>query len=272
MHPIFEKPVVEVIKMRHSVRSYDDKALSKDTIEKIERYISTIDNPFAKEIKIKLIKKESNKEVKLGTYGVIKGARYYLAVACDETDFSLEALGYTFEKVILYCTFLGLGTVWIGGTFNKGEFAKVMHVSENEILPIVSPVGYEGSKKSVIARLIGNNNDKRKDYSEIFFNENFNTPLSKEESGQYFEALEMVRIAPSALNKQPWRVVRQNNKFHFYVDDQRQMNKIDIGIALCHFHLTVQDKNLDGKFEFIEPRDIKSSYKYIVSWVGKSSH
>lgn len=67
----------------------------------------------------------------------------------------LIALGYSLEKVIIYCTSLGLGTVWLGGTFNKGNFAKAVNLKENEILPIVSPVGYEGGKKSLFAKVVG---------------------------------------------------------------------------------------------------------------------
>ena len=268
MNNKFEKSVIESIKLRKSVRNYDNQTLSKEIIQKIENYINKIENPFNKEIRIKLIEKsEYNKEFKLGTYGVIKGANYFLAVACKNEDFSLEALGYTFEKLVLYCTSLGLGTVWLGGTFNKGEFLKAMNLTENEILPIVSPVGYEGGKKSFISRLIGNNNDKRKDFSEIFFNGSFNKGLSKEESGEYLEVLEMVRLAPSALNKQPWRILKDKNKFHFYMDYKNEMNKIDIGIAICHFHLTLQEKELDGRFEFDESNNIDSKFKYVISWV-----
>lgn len=34
-------------------------------------------------------------------------------------------------------------------------------------------------------------------------------PLEKEEAGNYEAALEMVRIAPSASNKQPWRILKK---------------------------------------------------------------
>ncbi len=269
MNNKFEKSVVECIKIRKSVRNYDDnKTLSKEIVEKIENYINNIDNPFDKNIRIKLIEKsEYSKELKLGTYGVIKGANHFLAVSCDNSEFSLEALGYAFEKLVLYCTSLGLGTVWLGGTFNKGEFSKAMNLSENEILPIVSPVGYESSKKSLLSKLMGSSSNKRKDFSEIFFYENFDTPLTKDMSGEYLESLEMVRLAPSAINKQPWRILKKDNMIHFYAEMKNQFNKIDIGIALCHFHLTAQENNLKGRFEFAEPNNIDTKYKYIISWV-----
>ena len=272
MNNIFNKPIKELIEARHSVRSYNDTPLSKDIIEKIENYINTVENPFNKKIKIKLIKKDnSNKELKLGTYGVIKGSNYFLAAVCENDDLSLTALGYTLEKVILYCTSLGLGTVWLGGTFNKGEFAKAMNLEENEVLPIVAPVGYEGAKKSFIATLFGSNTNKRKPYSEIFFNKDFDTPLEPNTSDEYFEPLEMLRLAPSALNKQPWRVLKEDNNIHFYLTTLKGLTKIDIGIALCHFHLSAIENNINGEFSVLNSIKNKQNkdFTYIISWIKK---
>lgn len=139
----FDKSITEIIKIRHSVRSYEEKNIDAELLNKIEKYIEKLDNPFGIKIRVKIIKNEDSKDkLKLGTYGVVKGARYFLAVSCKDEEFNLQALGYTFEKVILYCTSLGLGTVWLGGTFTKGKFAKAMSLNENEVLPIVSPLGY----------------------------------------------------------------------------------------------------------------------------------
>lgn len=271
MNTIFNKPIKELITSRYSVRNYNDAPLSKDIIEKIENYIHTPTNPFNKKIRIKLIKKDdSNKDLKLGTYGVIKGANYFLAAACENDDLSLISLGYTLEKVVLYCTSLGLDTVWLGGTFNKGGFAKAMNLGENEILPIVSPVGYEGGKKSIIGSLIGSNKNKRKPYSEIFFNNNFDTPLNAINSNEYLEPLEMLRLAPSAVNKQPWRVLKENNNIHFYLSNTKGFTKIDIGIALCHFHLTAIENNINGEFKVINSikNNEDNKFTYVMSWIN----
>lgn len=265
----FSKQISEVINLRHSVRNYDNKELSNEVIEKIEKYISNIESPFSEKVRVKLIKKdETNKDIKLGTYGIIKGANYYLAVACENSDFSLEALGYAFEKVVLYCTDLGLGTVWMGGTFKKGEFAKTMNLKENESLPIVSPLGYEGGKKSILASMMGSKNKQRKDFSEVFFNNDFNNPLSRETAKEYAKVLEMVRVAPSAMNKQTWRILKQGNDFHLYIDSKAEMNRIDMGIAMCHFHLTAKESGLNGEFKDVNPK-IDSKFKYVRSWIGK---
>ena len=56
----------------------------------------------------------------------------------------------------------------------------------------------------------------------------------------------MVRLAPSAVNKQPWRVVADSKGFHFYLQRSKGFNRegrpdmqqVDMGIALCHFMST----------------------------------
>ena len=61
------------------------------------------------------------------------------------------------------------------------------------------------------------------------------------EAGLY-DALECIRLAPSAVNKQPWRVVTSKNAAHFYVKHDKgfttsdyDLQKIDIGIAMYNF-------------------------------------
>ncbi|MGG7058813.1 nitroreductase family protein [Clostridium tertium] len=263
------KSITDIIIERYSVRSYNGDFLSEEIIDDIEEYISNLDNPFNVNVRIRLIKKEKyDGVVSLGTYGVINGAKYYLVAACENKDFALEALGYTFEKAILYCTSLGLATVWLGGTFSKGDFEKTINLRDNEILPVVSPIGYEGGKKSLIASFIKENRNNRRNFSDLFYNKDFDTPLNKEKD-EYSEALEMVRLAPSSLNSQPWRIVKSEESLHIYCNGKKKMNKIDIGIALSHIDLYMEEKDIKGEFKFIDP-NLKTKYKYVVSWVKNS--
>jgi hypothetical protein len=270
MNNTFNKPINEIIKKRHSVRSYENTGIPKGVKEKLEAYLDEINNsvgPFGGKVKVKLVEKDdTNKAMKLGTYGVIKGANYYLAVAYKKSNYNLEDLGFLFERVILYCTSLGLGTVWLGGTFNKGNFAKAMELKEDEILPIVSPVGIEGGKKSILSRMFGSNTFKRKDFAQIFFNENFDTSLTYEEAKEYSEVLEMVRFAPSAMNKQPWRILKDGNIYHIYSEGKIEMSRIDIGICICHFYLAAKEKGLKGEIQVLSGKE-DNKYKYVASWI-----
>ena len=268
MNNLCVKSIEEAIRNRYSVRNYSEESLSEEIIDEIEEYIETVDNPFGIKVRIRLVKKEKyDGVVRLGTYGVISGAKYYLVAACDKGDFSLEALGYTFEKVILYCTSLGLSSVWIGGTFSKGAFQKTINLKENEILPVVSPIGYEGGKKSFMSSFIKEHKNIRKDFSELFFDNDFNKPLIKKED-IYSEALEMVRLAPSSMNNQPWRIINTEDSIHIFNSGKIKMNKIDIGISLCHLDLYLKEKGVNGEFKFNDPH-LNTKYKYVISWIKK---
>lgn len=162
--------IENTIRDRHSVRTYENIEISKDSIDKIEDFIDSMKSPFKNKIKIKLVKQGASEESKkLGTYGVIKGASYFLVAVCEGNEFDYTALGYDLEKVVLYCTSLGLGTCWIGGTFNKSNFAKAVGLKEKEVLPIICSLGYEDDKKSFIASMFGKSSGKRKNFEEVFF-------------------------------------------------------------------------------------------------------
>ena len=118
--------------------------------------------------------------------------------------------------------------------------------------------------------------DKRKPWEELFFLNSFENKLSKKEAGEYATPLEMLRLAPSATNAQPWRVVKKQNAYHFFEthkvnagEEEKMIKKVDLGIALSHFHQTALERGLSGRFEKRSKQSIEISQniKYIVSWV-----
>ena len=44
------------------------------------------------------------------------------------------------------------------------------------------------------------------------------------------------------------------------------MNKIDMGIALCHFDSVLEEQRVKGRFKIINP-GIKTDYEYVISWI-----
>jgi len=187
-------------------------------------------------------------------------------------------LGYCFEKVILKATNLDLGTCWMGGTFKRANFAERINVSEDEIVPAISPVGYARDRRTIreIAVRRFANSNQRKPWEELFFDGDLNTPLSKDSAGLYEVPLECVRIGPSASNNQPWRVIsqKQQGAFHFYLKRTWGYDKfngidlqlVDIGIAMCHFELSAREKGLSGIWEVVKPELDMGNTEYIVTW------
>ena len=272
--------VNKTIKERYSVRTYDKKPVSDEIKEKIMSYAESLSNPFGVKINFKFIEKSTSASgEKLGTYGFIKGADLFIGATVPKEKCAQEALGYDFEKLVLYITSLGLGTCWLGGTFNKSAFTEEMKVNENELFPIVSPVGYPASKLRLTEKVFRRslNADNRADWNELFFFKDFSTPLDKTTAGHYANPLEMLRLAPSAKNKQPWKVVFDGKAFHFIQlfahenndGSGQEMHRIDMGIAICHFHLAAVENNLNGYFKKYESLDfdISEGTAYITSWV-----
>lgn len=134
-------------------------------------------------------------------------------------------------------------------------------------MPIVSPIGYESDKTTFVGEILKKVNGNRKPFNELFYHKDFNTPLVIEEAKEYGKVLEMVRIAPSAMNKQPWRIVKENNKFHFYMDGNLAMQRVDMGIAICHFDLMAKELGLKGELKKLDLK-IDSKKEYILSWIG----
>jgi hypothetical protein len=58
--------------------------------------------------------------------------------------------------------------------------------------------------------------DKRKAWNDLFFDAD-HTPLTEMLAGAYAVPLEMVRLGPSASNKQPWRIIRDRDRFDFFL-------------------------------------------------------
>ena len=276
-----EFAVEQTVRTRRSVRTYEPTPLSAADQEKVLAYMQSVANPFNKEVVFRFA--ESSTEAggeRLGTYGMIKGAKYYIGAIVTDDVLALEALGYSFERLVLYATSLGLGTCWLGGTFNKSKFASIMGVKENQMLPIVSPIGYPAKQKRFMEKIVRAtaHSDLRKDWSELFFENGFATPLSQSQAGDYAFALEMLRLAPSASNQQPWRIVKRAGTFHFYEMKSKRnesilgfdMQRIDMGIVACHFHIAAQERGLEGKFESLQETGIPAPENavYRFSWIA----
>lgn len=274
----FNKPILEIIKSRRSVRSYKEDKLDLGIKDKITTYAENILGPFESRVRFKFLDNSLESDYgKMGTYGIIKGAQDFIAVIVDDKENNLEQVGYTLEKLVLYATSLGLGTCWMGGTFKRSDFQKLVGLEANEIMPIVTPVGYPREQGSYIEHFMryAARSNQRKEMRELFFQDDFKTPIEVEE-GIYLDALEAVRLAPSASNKQPWRILRKKDKYHFFLKSNVgysealgfDIQRIDMGIAMCHFEMMLNESGIKGQWvkeEFIEP-SADNNMLYIISW------
>jgi nitroreductase len=262
---------VETIQKRRSVRTYTGEPLREEHSAQIKQFINQLETPFGKKARVELINTYCNeKPIRLGTYGWIKGAGDYLAMIYEEAPFAETAAAYMFEQVVLFCTGLDLGTCWLGGAFSRSDFKKQIVLKPNEKLRIVSPVGYASDKQRFLEKYIvrsDKNRASRKPFGELFFEKEFNHPLAETAAGTLTKPLEMVRLAPSANNKQEWRALLEDKVLHFYKKPYPTYDSIDMGIALCHFELSCKELGIDGAFVVSQNVPKNNKLKYVISWV-----
>jgi len=273
------KDILKIIPSRISCRTYDPKPIAKDLLDQMTIFLDELNNETHSKIRFVLISTQeagNDNGIKLGSYGVLSGTHTYMVAIIHDTEGNAFELGDLFEKAILKATELNLGTCWLGGTFKREDFEKNITLYDHEYIPIVSPLGYAKDKRSLIetAMRFGAGSNHRKPWDSLFFYEDDKHPLTKEAAGEYERILEMVRIGPSASNKQPWRIIKHENYFHFYcarnpgygemMKYDLQLN--DLGIAKCHFELSALDLGLKGTWKLCDPYPHMGTWEYVTSW------
>ena len=124
--------------------------------------------------------------------------------------------------------------------------------------------------------------DRRLPWETLFSNVQTGVPLTRNEAGDYAAALELVRLGPSASNKQPWRIRKHDRFYQFYLErtpgyrndvikrilDLCDLQRLDMGIAMCHFELTANEVGLSGRWvvEGEPDKQPEAQTEYLVSW------
>ena len=275
-------PLLDVIEKRKSIRTFQEEPLHSVDLEKISNYLVRTEKligPFGHQFKFELlIETEEQKKDQIGTYGFIKNPQgYILGSSIIETK-SLFDYAFVLENIVLYLTSLGIGTCWLGGRFRKQEAMSHLSLTENVIIPAITPIGYPQERQRLKERMIRTvlqaRNRKQKD--QLFFYEEFGMPLG-DRAEDFHQALHYVRIAPSAQNKQPWRLVFNSalSQVHFYVTNPLadhplymcEPQYLDIGIAYNHFKAGLDEVGISGTLAMAEPAiEIPDEFFYITSW------
>ncbi|MBN1955978.1 MAG: nitroreductase family protein, partial [Anaerolineae bacterium] len=250
----------------------------------------------------------------LGTYGIIRGATGFILGAVQRGTKDMEDFAFLMEEIVLRATELGLGTCWLGGTYTRSSFARKITLREGEVLPALVAAGYIAGRRSLMDWVVRgpiSQGDRRLAWERLFFDGDFDHPLREEAAGAYAIPLKMVRLGPSASNKQPWRIVRdgapltpadqsepgasqtasgpalsgdaKGDTWHFYVQRTPgypptlgkpfvygDLQRMDMGIAMCHWALSAAELGLPGAWAVQEPAIARPDERteYIVSWIA----
>ncbi|MDR2719382.1 MAG: nitroreductase [Nitrososphaerota archaeon] len=232
----------EVIYKRKSVRKYLSEPLDEKTLKDIEEYFTKI-KPLYCDIKVNF-----NIVGKDGVRGLTsRYSPHYIVVISENKKGYLVNVGFMLQQVDLYLSSIGLGGCWLG-----------------MVQPKETSTGDEGCGGLEFVIVFGFGKSAEGVYRELA--EFKRKPLGKL-SDTADGRLEVVRLAPSAMNLQNYYFVTEdNNVFHVYCAKAGlltlkrlvKMREIDVGIALAHLY--VANSSCFSFFEAENPKEIDGYY------------
>jgi len=251
------------------VRTFVNGPLQEDHRQMVDNLVAEKNEapgPFgtsSRVINLEISDKELDR-MKVSTYGMIKSPRGFIVGVCRNDNKELIDIGHNLEDIVLRLTAAGLGTCWLSGTFKRADVLERVDLAEGELFAAVIPYGYPSEKKRFMESLVKSSarSHKRKPVDKLFFRGDFSTPVEEAEGRGLKDLIESVRLAPSSMNKQPWRVVLDQGMVHLYL--QRSANYIsdrfgfdlhmlDMGIAMRHMEAVCDIHGHDVEWLFDDP-------------------
>ncbi len=243
------------ISQRRSIRRYAPKPVGAGLLEAMRRVCAEF-RPFQSARAVLVTDPPEGVYWGIpGGYGKIKGAQALMAFVGDmQSPDVQEAVGYTGEGIILEATALGLATCWVGGLFRPGVAARIVGTAENERVLAVTPIGYAREESSLEERAMSQfgRNWQRKPMAE------FVSGLDEKDWPAWIKAaLEAARLAPSAMNRQPWRFQVDKDGITVSADSVANptmvvSKRLDCGIAMLHLEVGALNSGIKGSWELLK--------------------
>lgn len=247
-----------MVARRHSWRSFDGLPADGATLMRLGDVCSAF-RPYP-DARAELVARPKVDVFRglLGLYGKVVGAPHLLVFIGDEhADYPDQHVGYTGEAIVLEATRLGLDTCWVGGFFSERRVAQVVRLGAGERVYAVSPVGFAEPAGSVSERMLAGfaGAHRRKRTVEIA------PGIARGSWPQWaVAAAETVRLAPSAMNRQPWRCRFEDGAFLLAKDNgfetPRVSKRLDIGIAMLHADLAARAHGVIGRWTDLPGLDV----------------
>jgi len=270
--------ILDTIKNRTSCRTFKPVPLSSADKHSLEAFIRENDTGLDNErIPFGIIEKKAGEKPMKLDYGIIKGHCTYVMGASKASVTSRVNYGYLMEKVVLKATEMSLATCWVG-YFDPAYFNADIKIENGYEIPSIVVIGYPTAAPSLLDKVVrfSAKSAKRQAWGVLFFNYHSKAALSPESVKKYSDSLEMVRLAPSSGNTQPWRVFFDDtvNEFHFYKKpvstryEAKGLHEIDVGIAMSHFELVSIYNGLSGGWIKHAEESVKAmdDFRYIATW------
>ena len=229
----------DAIFRRKSIRKYKWEELDPRLLETIETF-GTDEGQLCPDIRIKWgIFRDTDRNLK-GLFQV--KAPYYAVLYSELKEDCLVNAGFLMEQLSLYLHTKGIGSCYQGG-------AALRHIDETELCPVM--IMAFGRPAEPLER-------NREDFRRMELKKmiRLHGTFGKVQR----KLLEAARLAPSAMNLQPWRFVVTENRVHLFVSKparigyqfQKNLKLFDAGIVLAHMMVTAEELWFDIEYQKLD--------------------
>lgn len=232
--------ITQAIRERHSVRSFTDREIPKDTRDQLEAEILRCN--AAGNLSIRLVCDEAEAfDSTMARYGKFDNVRNYLVLAGPPSEGLEQRCGYYGERLVLLAQQLGLNTCWVAVTFKKRYVKKML--GERDKLVVVIALGYgttQGSSHKV---------KRAEDVCAV--------PAGSTAPAWFSSGVEYALLAPTAVNQQRFLIEltegsdEEGRPVVSLTGKSGAYSEVDLGIVRLHFEAGVAGAS--GSFSWDRP-------------------
>ncbi len=240
----------EAIFRRKSIRKYRQDEIDSGILEEMEHFGEDALG-IRPDIPVKWKIYRAQERLIKGRF-LVK-APYYIAIYSEALEDYRRNAGCLMEQLSLWMLTKGIGSCYQGGARVRGAGEPGME------LVMVMAFGYPAEPLE----------RRREDFRRIELKKLVTVhgsfgPVQK-------KLLEAARLAPSAMNLQPWRFVSADDRIHLFVKKpgrlgkraQENYNLFDAGIAFSHMLITAEEQWFDLSYQKLDRILEKDFQNYI---------
>jgi len=229
----------DAMTQRRSRRKYLAEPLDNEIAEKLQGLITHCNQIDGVDMRLMLNDGTAFAGMRK-SYGMLAGVRNYIGLIDRATDSdkpgkyhaseNTEKLGYYGELIVLYAVSLGLGTCWVGGSFDRKSCPFELDLGETVVCTIT--IGYAPEEMSLREKAIRGITHRKTKTAEDMYKTDALVP------DWFARGMLAVQMAPSAVNRQLVYFSYQNGGVTASVPNPSDvMSALDLGIAKLHFEL-----------------------------------
>lgn len=188
---------------RHSVRAFSNQPLTQEIIDELNAEITMVNTTEAGMHFQLCINDDKPFKGFTRSYGFFRNPKNYIACVIDKTyPNAFQRAGFFAQQIVMKAVSLGLGTCYVGGTYNAKNVSARVRVGQE--LPFIILLGYSEEDKTTFIAKLAKKMIKGREYTPTdYLDTAFPIDIVCAKFPMLYQALEAVACAPSSYNKRP---------------------------------------------------------------------